>query len=253
VAAVRQAERDAVRVVELARAPAGIPIAGAVTLLRNDAYTQGPKLFARHCASCHRYEGHDGLGVTTTNPPSGADLKGFASREWLAGLHDPARISSPHYFGGTKFADGKMARFVKKAVAEFSAEQKEQLTRVIAAVSAEASLKSQRAIDQRDSALIAEGRVLFTTEAMRCAECHQFRKKDEDATAPDLTGYGSKEWLVGIITNPKHERYYGKRNDRMPAFGADSILDAQAMGLLADWLRGEWYEAKPSDLATAKP
>jgi hypothetical protein len=39
-----------------------------------------------------------------------------------------------------------------------------------------------------------------------------------------------------------HERFYGRRNDRMPAFEKDQILDAQAMGLLADWLRGEWYE-----------
>ena len=62
VVAVKQAERDAGRVVELARSPAGIPSSGAVTLLRNDAYTQGPKLFARHCSSCHRYDGHNGLG-----------------------------------------------------------------------------------------------------------------------------------------------------------------------------------------------
>jgi hypothetical protein len=56
-----------------------------------------------------------------------------------------------------------------------------------------------------------------------------------------------------MITNPKHERFYGKRNDRMPAFGADMILDAHAIGLLADWLRGEWYEpGKPGDVA-AKP
>jgi ubiquinol-cytochrome c reductase cytochrome b subunit len=253
VAAVRQAERDAERVVELARAPAGIPIAGAVTLLRNDAYTQGPKLFARHCASCHRYDGHDGLGVTTTNAPSASDLQGFASRAWLAGLLDPARVSGPHYLGGTKFADGKMAKFVKKDVAAFTPAQKQQLAKVLAAVSSEASLKSQRDLDQRDVGLIDEGRVLFANEAMRCAECHQFRKKDEDATAPELTGYGSKEWLTGILTNPKHDRFYGKRNDRMPAFGADSILDAHAIGLVADWLRGEWYESPPKDVVAARP
>jgi hypothetical protein len=28
----------------------------------------------------------------------------------------------------------------------------------------------------------------------------------------------------------------------MPAFAADKILDAHAIGLIADWLRGEWYE-----------
>jgi len=28
----------------------------------------------------------------------------------------------------------------------------------------------------------------------------------------------------------------------MPAFGADNILKAEEIELLADWLRGEWYE-----------
>ncbi|MEY2411330.1 MAG: ubiquinol-cytochrome c reductase cytochrome b subunit [Verrucomicrobiota bacterium] len=287
VAAVKQADRDAERVVELARSPMGIPSGGAVTLLRDDPLTQGPKLFAKHCASCHRYDGLNGFGARVTTrikvqtndtfqsiaqtngmteaelrslnqptlvrlvvgqslevfaAPAASDLKGFASREWLAGLINPSNISSSHYFGPTKFADGKMAKFVKKDVAAFSDSQQQQLAKVIDAVSAEAQLKSQRAADERDAAVIGEGRTLFASESMRCAECHQFRKKDEDATAPDLTGYGSREWLAGIISNPKHERFYGKRNDRMPAFGPDMILDAHAIGLVADWLRGEWYE-----------
>jgi ubiquinol-cytochrome c reductase cytochrome b subunit len=72
---------------------------------------------------------------------------------------------------------------------------------------------------------------------MRCTECHQFRKTDEDASAPDLTGWGSREWIIGMITDPAHERFYGKRNDRMPAFGKKELLDSHAIGLLAEWLR----------------
>jgi ubiquinol-cytochrome c reductase cytochrome b subunit len=136
-----------------------------------------------------------------------------------------------------------MAKFVKKEVAAFTPAQKEQLSKVIAALSAEAGLKGQRATELKDAATITAGRNLLASEEMRCTECHQFRKPDEDATAPDLTGYGSREWLMAILTNPKHERFYGKRNDRMPAFGEDRILDAQAIGLLADWLRGDWYTA----------
>ena len=55
-----------------------------------------------------------------------------------------------------------------------------------------------------------------------------------------MTGYGSRDWLVTFITQPSHERFYGARNDRMPAFGKDQILDARALGLLADWLREDW-------------
>ena len=75
---------------------------------------------------------------------------------------------------------------------------------------------------------------------MRCTECHAFRKPDEDASAPDLTGYGSREWLMGILSDPAHDRFYGKRNDRMPRFGADRVLDDRSLGLVADWLRGDW-------------
>ena len=45
-----------------------------------------------------------------------------------------------------------------------------------------------------------------------------------------------------MISNPAHEHYYGKRNDRMQKYGEDRILDAQTIGLVADWLRGDWYE-----------
>ncbi len=243
LAGVKAARFEAQRVKELAQSPSGISALGAVELLRNDPLTQGPKLFSKNCASCHRFDGHDGLGIVPQDPQSGPDLKGFASREWLAGMLDPAKVASTNYFGGTKFRDGKMVRFVKKDVAAYSADEKEQLRKVIAAVSAEAGLKAQRALDQADAAIIAEGRTLAAGDTMRCTECHQFRKTDEDASAPDLTGYGSREWLIGIINDPTHDRFYGKRNDRMPGFAKEQILDAHSIQLIADWLRGEWYEA----------
>jgi len=132
-------------------------------------------------------------------------------------------------------------KFVTKDVADFASEQKEQLRKGIAALSAEAQLKSQLAADQRDAADIEQGRALIHGE-LRCTDCHQFHKKDEDATAPDLTGYGSRKWLINFINNPAHEDFYGKRNDRMPIFGSDQILREEQIGLLADWLRGSWYE-----------
>jgi ubiquinol-cytochrome c reductase cytochrome b subunit len=236
--AVRQAEHESRRVKELAREN-GIPITGAMTLLHNDPATQGPKLFAKNCASCHRYDGRNGLGEPVKDPQSAADLKGYASREWIAGLLDPARTASSNYFGGTKFANGKMVKFVKKQAEGDGRLTPEQLRRIAAAVSAEAQLPAQAEADKRDAALIAEGRQIMNTPSARCTECHQFHKKDEDATAPELTGFGSREWLIGIISNSKHERFYGNRNDRMPAFGEEKILDARSIALIADWLRGD--------------
>lgn len=248
-ASLRTARRDAERVKQLARAQ-GIPVAGAATLLRDDAYAQGPKIFARNCASCHKYDGHDGLGLVTTNAPSAPDLKGFASREWIAGLLDPARVSNSDYFGGTRFADGKMAKWVKKNVPKASPDQ---IRQVVAALSAEAQLKSQREIDGRDASLITAGRDLIVGDDINCTECHQFRKPDEDATAPDLTGYGSRQWMIDFIHNPAHARFYGKRNDRMPAFGVEKMLDAKSIELVVDWLRGEWFEPEQQAAAARVP
>lgn len=240
VQAVRQAQHEAARVRELAGSPAGIPVAGAVTLLRNDPLTQGPKIFSAHCASCHRYDGHDGLGVTPKDAQSASDLKGFASREWLARLLDPAHVATTNYFGATAHRTGKMVKFVNDRVSAFTPEKKEQLAKVIVAVSAEAGLPSQREADAGDATLIDEGRTFFS-EGVSCSNCHLFRTKDEEATAPDLTGYGSREWLIKFINDPSHPNLYGERNDRMPAYGRDGMLTEQEIGLVADWLRGEWY------------
>lgn len=236
-AAIKDAEASAERIRHLAHG--GIPPSGALTLLKNDPHTQGPRLFASRCASCHRYDGHDGQGLIPTDPQTAPDLKNFGSRAWLATLLDPTKIDGTNMFGGTRFKDGKMARFVKKDVAGFTAQQKEQLDKVIKALSAEAGLQSQAAAEKTEIQLIEQGRVLARNDEMRCVECHQFRQKDEDATAPDLTGWGSREWMVAIIKNPSHERFYGRRNDRMPAFGDEGILTDAQINMLVEWIRGD--------------
>jgi ubiquinol-cytochrome c reductase cytochrome b subunit len=107
-------------------------------------------------------------------------LKGFASRQWLSGLLDPARIATTNYFGGNKHKDGKMAGFVNKKVAKYSPEQKENLKKVIAAVSAEAKLKSQRAQDQRDAD--DRGRARFAQRRHQLHGMSPVPQQDEDTT-----------------------------------------------------------------------
>jgi ubiquinol-cytochrome c reductase cytochrome b subunit len=239
--ALKAAGREARRVTQLADSPTGVPPAGAISLLRNDPLTQGPKLFAKNCASCHRFQANDGMGRAVADAQRASDLAGFGSRAWLEGVLDPARIATTNYFGATKLKDGKMPKFVMKDVANYTAEEKSQLVKVIAALSAEAQLKSQSALDEHDAAIIVEGRTLLR-DAMKCTDCHQFRAPDAGATAPDLTGYGSREWLIKFLNNPAQPDFYGDHNDHMPAFGEQQILSAQAIGLIADWLRGDWYE-----------
>ena len=119
------------------------------------------------------------------------------------------------------------------------------------ALSAEAKLKSQQDADRRDTATIRQGAELVKSQ-IGCTDCHNFHTEDADATAPHLTGFGSREWLMGLISNPAGERYFQGRNDRMPAFADQHILNAQDIGLLADWLRGEWYEPPPAMAESAE-
>jgi ubiquinol-cytochrome c reductase cytochrome b subunit len=238
-AALKNADESAARIKVLAEAR-GIPAGGALLLLRQDPLTQGPRLFAKYCASCHRYGGQDGLGNTPPEAETASDLKGYGSRAWLAGLLDPAQVAGIHYFGGTAWKNGRMPKYVKTKVAAFKPEKKASLVSVLAAVSAEAGLKAQVKMDAASAADIQAGRTSFG-DVLTCGECHTFHNHDDNATAPDLTGYASREWLVSFIGDPSQDRFYGKGNDRMPAFAAKKILDAESIGLLADWLRGEWY------------
>ena len=242
VASVETAERDAVRAVELAGN--GIPVTGALTLMREDALTQGPRLFSRNCASCHRYDGHDGLGNSLPKDSiSASDLKGFGSREWIARFFDPKEIVGPKVWGGTAHKDGDMVSWVLNHVPTYQPAEKENLRQTLLALSAEAQLTSQHSLDRRDSALIEAGRVSLR-DPTSCGECHTFH--DAGKGSPDLTGYGTHEWLTAFIADPAHTRFFGDNNDRMPSFLTEKTLSPKEIGFVADWLRGEWYvAAKP--------
>ena len=255
--AVAESNQESQRITVLASAPAKIPPAGAIMLLRNDAKIQGPKLFAQHCGSCHthvaaRSEG-DSPAVVDAKASTAPNLYGFASRGWLAGFLGPKHIAGPGYFGNTSHKEGSMVGFVNDTLAGWPAEETQS---VVLALSAEAGLKSQAEADHKDTARIEAGRKLIA-DGERCASCHKFREAGELGSAPDLTGYGSREWLLGMIGNPKGERFYRDDNDRMPSFAEHpsnspaNILDARSLGLIVDWLRGEWYE--PSAAARASP
>ena len=245
-AAVRAAKHDAERVVELAGSAGGIPPQGAVWLLRNDPQTQGPKVFARNCASCHRYDGHDGLGSPMKDRQSAPDLAGFASRKWVQGLLDPSQVDSVKYFGpNMKAHTGKMVDFVKDDVAQ-STDPKDRadLHSIVLALSAEAGLPAQRDADRADAATIEAGRAAMKESVFECTQCHAWRGEKPSlggaSRGPDLTGYGSRQWLIDFIRNPQHPRFYpGDKNDRMPLHGEQKILDDRAIALVSDWIRGD--------------
>lgn len=279
-----EAERDAKRVIELARSAERIPPTGALSLMADDPYLQGPKLFTQHCAGCHNFESplpavdDDNLefgdwaaqmvrearifqGII--NPaPTAPNLWLVSSPSWFHNILDPERIASPHYFGyvNSPFAEGDMVTFVTESLSEdLSSEERQKVVQAFQSIEfallAEAGKitvvegsdagEAIYANIDKGKDLIAGGLAEVLDSGMSCVDCHKFHDAGELGAAPDLTGYMSREWMIDFIKNPADERFYGDRNDRMPAFAPHddprlNQLDDHTIGLIVDWLRGDW-------------
>ena len=175
----------------------------------------------------------------------------------MRGLLDPAEVAGPAYFGNTAHSDDDMVSFVTQDLTDRDTWKLEDIEAVVVAMSAESGLRPQQtAADAKatEAALIAKGRALVS-DVERCGSCHTFHDNGTKlGSAPDITGWGSRSWLVGIITDPTHKQFYGDTNDRMPSFGkADPgsvpILSTQQIELVVDWLRGDWYRPAVSKAA----
>ena len=247
--AKEQAEAEYERTAELVEYY-GIPKEGAaVGLVRVDPEIQGPRLFKRNCASCHSYTDAEGHGIAGPERPEGWDgetpfggpnLYAFASREWIAKLLTKDGIVSPEYFGytmhGIPDSDGDYASDMVNYVLDEL--EPSDVPAIAAALSAEANLVTQ---DKADDSLIEEGKTLIVDN---CATCHTFHD-EEGGAAPELTAYGSAEWLAAFIANPDHDRFYMGNNDRMPAFAENeddpsaNLLTPHEIDMLVRWLRGD--------------
>ncbi len=178
--AVAAAEQDAQRVVELASSPAGIPKAGAVSLLRSDPKTQGPKLFARYCASCHAFQAR-ATEVADDDKIHRAQLVRLCqSRDWIAGLLDPKKIAGPEYFGNTSHNEGDMVYFVTDTL---------RSGRPMTCATPCSPCRPKRTLpvrpmaDKKDAAAIEAGRKVIANEE-NCASCHKFRRRRRTGTCP---------------------------------------------------------------------
>ena len=237
-------ERRAQRAVELAYRQ-GIPPEGAVQLLRRDPQTQGPILFRNNCASCHRWNGHDGTGFLAMEiqegesipmTPRASDLAGFGSRAWMRELlQDP---SAERFFGHSKHKNSLMAGWSKENITLLSDDELE------AVVTFAIGQARPEQIPPADPEVMAWGARVFASGSSQgsqaCIICHRLEHPDipamGNAVAPDLTGYASRDWLRGIIMDPSQPEYYGSRAS-MPKFS--ERLTPREVGLLVDWILGE--------------
>lgn len=267
-AKLKFAERDAHRVVALAKRE-GIPQNGARELLVNDPFSQGPRLFARNCSSCHRFEGHDGTGqlilkkvekdgvkIDVPELETAADLHDFGSRAWITRvLTDYETTFKPLENAGDK---GKA--ILTGEMSQWCAENKKVLTDPANAESLKALVEflaaqgGRKNVDPFDEKLIAAGREIFKGGPLKsgslsssCADCHAMTAIGETESLsdgagdgyPKLTGYAGRDWLKEFLRAPGHADFYGDKN-AMIEFN-DKRMSERELDLLVDWMTGNYY------------
>jgi ubiquinol-cytochrome c reductase cytochrome b subunit len=236
-------------------------------MLRDDPWLRGPELFADHCATCHRFEGHDGLRRVPAEAASSSDLGGFASRSWVRGLLDAPM--SDRYFGRMETPEGdpahtRMAEWLRKTEAAYRADDElAELEESFDAVAAYLEHESLHpgALEQvsaygteeaggaiaglaatADGRRVLEGRQFFM---IVCNECHRYAGVNAGlADAPDMLGYGSVEWIELMIAEADHELRYGS-TAQMPRFA--ERLSPEERRLLAVWLHAARRTGWPAE------
>lgn len=273
IAAVQQAHEDGVRIVELAKRPEGIPLEGAVSLLRADPKAQGPRLFARNCAPCHRYNGHDGTGrevVKIVKKEDGTkervkenatatDLGNFGSPEWIkavitdfkgtfSALENVKDKNGKLAESSKHFLEGDMSGWSASHVQHWRVKENEQaLVDLVAFLHSQGQRKGAPGISDESP---KRGREIFETGKLpvgafetKCLDCHSLQPIGEDkllgevGAGPTLTSYGGDRWLREFLQNPGHEKFYGS-NNVMPAFG--ERLTEKELDLLVRWMVGDY-------------
>lgn len=255
--AVTEAEEKVQRVVELIHGPAGIGVSGARALLENDPKTQGPAVFARNCGVCHTFDGHDGTGKEVKQATA-SDLGKFGEREWIRGfITNPA---GPKHFGptvngsfngkpnGTKFVEGAMAKWARENVPNMKEKEVDAVVEFLVSQSHRSDMAPP------DPDLVQQGRDFFETGSdaveTACLGCHEMAIDGQKlgssglAPAPELTGYGSEEWLRDFLLDPGAERHYGKRN-AMPSY--KDRMSEKDFDILLRWMRHRWYEPQTEE------
>ena len=284
-AAILEAHRDAERIKELASGPNRIPVSGAVTLLREDPFTQGPRLFAKHCKGCHRYDGHDGRGrlvyegsadgKEVRSAATAADLGQFGSSVWMNSVvvdysNHFAALKNSGWFKNANGQDvlnpdeSEMADWSGDAESLNSEENKQNVAALVAFLVAQAghNTRDGKAITH-DTAAVDRGRKLAVEgdwsgaiSGTSCVDCHATIGEsfaeigDDDADGyPNLSGYGSSAWLKSFLSNPGAGQHYGEKN-QMPAYARR--MTRVEMDLLVRWLTGDYVETNVEPYAVQR-
>lgn len=192
-----KSEKEAIKVKKLASK--GIPAEGGLAVLLNDPLFAGERLFVEKCTVCHKLEGK--------GENKSLDVTDYNSREWIFGfLKNP---DDPKYYGNTGI---KIMQPV-----DLPDSQIYDIVEFLLAQTGKHFFLDEDAV-KRGEYLVAED------EDMQCLYCHSFNGKGQ-MLAPDLTDYGSDNWLKEFIKDPASLRFYGKQN-KMTVF-KDKLSEQQ--------------------------
>ena len=198
-----KSEKESIRAKKLAAK--GVPPEGGLAVLLNDPLYAGEKLFVEKCSVCHKLYG--------VGEEKGPDLTNYNSREWLFGFFK--NPDAPEYYGNTGIKimqpvdlhDSKIYDIVDFLLAE-----------------------TGKSFLVDDDAVKRGKHLVVKDEDQQCLYCHAYNGEGQKL-APDLTGYGSDDWLKEFIKDPGSIKFYGKQN-KMPAF-KDKLSDQQIDNVVA--------------------
>jgi ubiquinol-cytochrome c reductase cytochrome b subunit len=235
------AEHEAHRAVNLAMA--GNPVDGSRELIRKDPVTRGPKLFETKCAVCHTYVPGDPAkdAVKFDDPKAKAgDLANYATEKWIRGLLE--KPSDPKYFGRTALTG--MTRWRAKVDKERKNMEKEELAKQDAEYDAIAKFLPRQDDPKLDPKVREAGKAAFDDN---CATCHKLGEPGQ-STGPNLTGYGSQDWLRLMLMAPDNPMRYGERNT-MPAFRDLGSVSAEVQKAEIEMYKTEKHTPTIADLS----
>jgi ubiquinol-cytochrome c reductase cytochrome b subunit len=234
-----RAKADAQAAAAVKVAMNGVPLAGALEMVRRDPGLRGRDLFDKNCAGCHV------LGdLGDAKKATAAKLDGWGTPDWIETMiHDP---DAPEFFGRGPYK-GQMpsveVRPKDKPAGEpwspmvKSAAEKRAVSLFLASQGDEPG-DPERAIDEATRAL---GEKIARE---RCSTCHLYKGEGDDednGLAPELSRVGSIAWTRAQIANPATAQTYREKaldvtmKKHMPRFDKD--LSPADIDIVARWTR----------------
>ncbi len=237
----QRAKADARAAAAVRLATAGVPPAGALSMVRNDPELRGRDLFERHCASCHVLgDAGDPAKATATR------LDRWGTASWIAEMiHDP---DAPEFFGRGPYKEDMPSVDVRPKEKP-AGEAWTPMVRTDAekqAVAAFLAAQGNEPGDPQPSPLANQTSLALGEKIVseRCTSCHLYKGDGDDEStgiAPELSRYGSVAWTRAQVADPATSATYRdraldeNRKKHMPRF--DKELPPADVDLVARWTR----------------